>query len=348
MKHLITFFVCSLAISGCAVKPTAVTETIRTIDIKLSKRNNQTYRLIDQNRRVIATSHGGNGLLSFPVPRTRHRYNRCLTVIDQRGKVFGNLSNIKPTVATQYYEAQFRFNQSVRRVQSLQREQQRRKQYRKMAVRQLGLNQAFIKGRCVLPAQRYLSPRPNTKCKSERECKEEGGAICYNMVFTANACSIAASKLKVSGILTSPSCGLIAAKLAKEKYGMGDLVADAIIGGIEDSAKNKWNKGEYGNAFILGFFALSGKYLQAEACTTKFINKYYGPLRDWRKRKTFLERERYNTKQSCETLSRNINRYIQDEPQIKKQLEVARNYKVINEKTVVKLQVLSRTVEFCK
>lgn len=349
MKPVIALLMVAISLAGCAVKPVTSTQTIQSIDIRLSKPDKQVYRLVDQRRRVVANSNGANAQLNFSLPPSRYLLQQCLTVTDARGKVFAALQNIKPTLAITYHNTRREYAENTRRVRYLTYTRQRTEQQRIAAIRQLKTNRAFVRDRCILPEQRYLPARPRTKCDSEHQCKEEGGAICYTMVFrNATACSIAASELKLSGMLTSPACGALAAKMAKEKYGMGDLVADAILGGIEDSAKENWNKGEYGAAVLLGAIAVGGKYLQARNCTENFVERHYGPLREWLKLKYYIEREPYQSKRTCEVLVTTANRSLRNNEQISKQLEAALETQKRLGQDMTKLRTTSQEIAFCK
>ncbi len=347
-KLALLLLIMSIFITACSTGPAKTTETYRSLNVETSKKDRQQYFLLDQKGRVVSRGYGNNGKLSFSLDRLYNPGNQCFKVVDRQRKVFGKLEAINLSVLPEFRKTESELKQINASLRSLQSQSTRNKRALNNSKQQLASNRAYKNGSCILPKQRYLAPKPATKCSSEYQCKQEGGAICYSMTFGSTGCSIAASELNISGMLTSPFCGATAAKLAKQKYGLGDAVADAIIGGIEDEAKSTWDQGNWFGALFLGAIAVGGKYLQAESCTDNFIKKHYLPLANWKQRKAYIEREPHTAIRQCKTSLASIEQYPSKQKNINRKLTSLHEKKKLLETRYNQLKLSASPVQHCK
>jgi hypothetical protein len=163
-------------------------------------------------------------------------------------------------------------------------------------------NRAWASASCSVPYQRQYPPKPATRCDSRDECLQEAGAMCFTRFLGAEGCGLAASELRVSGILASPACGAIAAQLAEQEYGLGEAFVDAIHGAVDDWARGKVEQGGFWNTLVgvVGYGA--NKYVQlqeANACASQIFQREYAPLERWLNEVGHIQSEPQRLYQSC-------------------------------------------------
>ena len=167
----------------------------------------------------------------------------------------------------------------------------------------LSNNRAFVGQQCIRPEQRPLPIRPKTRCTSRQECLQDGASICFTRYLGESGCGVASSELGGPGILSRSDCAAAAARLAGEKYELGDAVVDAIMGIVDDEAADLQSNDSLSDNF-LGFaietLSEVRKLEQAKLCTNSFVQKHYGPMEAWQSNARSITTEPYRLVGSCQ------------------------------------------------
>ena len=282
MYRLLFCLLALTLLSGCASTLSSGVSSLNTIDFKTSLRDGTSLRLADNNR-VIAVGQARAGSVTFALPKSAN-ISSCLSIHDVKGEnVFGKNVLIQPVVRIEMQKIS----------QDLQRTNIEFSESQKIdprfllanAKRRIAENRAFVDGACILPEQRPIPQRPQTRCSSRQECEQEGAAICFTQYIGEKGCAMAFSELRMPGLLSSPSCAATAAKLAGEKYELGHAVVDAITGMIDDIGGNLRDSDDLGDnilGWVIGAAVEVGQLSQARSCKNSFIEKHYEPLESWK------------------------------------------------------------------
>ena len=270
-----------LLLSGCASPLSSGVGSATALEFKTSERDGTPFRAVAKGQ-VIAGGQARGGSVFIQLPSSID-VGPCVSLHDAKGKnVFPNGASIYTAVRSELIEATY----SLQRVNS-ELASSRRTDPRLLlasARERLSGNRAFSNQQCSRPVQRPIPRRPDTRCTSHQECLQEGAAICFTRYIGERGCGAALSEFRVPGLLSSPSCAATAAKLAGEKYEMGDAVVDAIVGAIEDAGANlRQSDSIFDNLFglAIGAGAEVRRLSQARSCTDSFIRQHFGPLETW-------------------------------------------------------------------
>lgn len=270
-----------LVLSGCATPLTSGVGGAAALEFKTSERDGTLFRAVERNR-VVSTGMARGGSVVFPLPATGD-VGPCIAIFDAKGK------NILPDGGAVYAAVR---TELVSVTGSLQRTQAELAASRSNdprlllegARQRLSANRAFDGRQCSRPEQRPVPRRPLTRCTDRNECTQDGAAICFTRYMGEKGCGAAFSQFRIPGILSGPGCGAAAARLAGDKYEMGDAVVDANLGAIEDAGASLRRSDGLGDQLLGTLIALgseAAKLAQARSCTDSFVQRHFGPLEAW-------------------------------------------------------------------
>jgi hypothetical protein len=298
--------ICILAfLTGCAAKVTSIRETYHDVTLKLDAAGNSRYSLYSSTGQRLGTAAAPSGTLRFSLP-SQLSAQECLSVKNERGEMMqvGSQGNtgFRVQLPEQHAALQFSYSREERKHDELTKALSQHRSSSKQVSSQLSVNRAHRAGTCSLPAQRSLPAQPVTRCTSRDTCFADATQICFAMAFGAEGCSMALSSQNVPGIISGPSCGAAAAKLAGEKYGMGSAIVDGIIGIVDDNADSLMQSESvadnvWGVVTRIGTSAV--KYAQANSCRSDFMEKHYSPYESWLQQVAAIEREPGEALQEC-------------------------------------------------
>jgi hypothetical protein len=311
MRRVCFLIVAILVFSGCAVRPVATIQTNDSLRIALSGAKKGSFKMLDSTGNLIAEDGGEDGELEFRVPGSKN-VRGCVYIEDENGKKLGK-EKYELFLIDKFRQVDGR-KKNLENVHDIKSKQYSvlDKNYQDIKIRMEG-HAAFSDGRCHLPESRPLPPEPVTRCSSYDECLEEGAAICYSRFIGAEGCALALKEVKVSGLLASPSCAAIAAKIAGDKYDMGDAVIDVIRGAADDYSDRLINSNSWLDKIggVLVKIANSGYGLyEARLCTNNFVQRHYGPKIVWQQTVDEITQEPQSIKSNCESLIVQHNRYV--------------------------------------
>jgi hypothetical protein len=292
-------FLLVLFLTGCATTVSEGWGTANGIELSVSSSETRNFYLID-GRQAISSAQARGGKIAFALPTNRN-IGSCLAVIDQTGKsVLPNRSLLKPSVRVEFQNATSALQAASRELDAaIAADPSSRID---AAERRLRGNRAFVAQSCERPAQRPIPARPSVRCSSERECQQEGAAICYTRYIGEKGCGKAMSDLGISGILSSPGCAAAAARLARDKYDLNDAFIDALVGAISDAGRNLRRSDDWADN-LFGVLIGAGSELyqlnQAQSCTSSFVDRHYGPLKVWQRRSDEIVSEPEELLASC-------------------------------------------------
>lgn len=303
---LTTLLMVTTILSACAVKPVSSTQNKDKLTINLSGTDHKNYMLIDANGKALARDNGKDKKLSFSIPKNTN-LNQCFAVVNENRRFLDNskysLSLIKEYRAVDTYKNTLE-QKKRRNDQKLYSTINANTQTREDLVN----NRAFQNLSCTLPKQRPLPSKPYTKCNSYNECLQDGGAICYTRFWGSEGCSLAAQQLKISGMLATPTCSALVAKMAGEKYDMGDVVVDFLHGMADDAGNNLMKSNSvidrmFGGGIIAFNYAVKAR--RAKQCAYNFADEHYGPKRRWLQKISEIRAEPQRSLNQCHSLVKN-------------------------------------------
>lgn len=345
MRFLIYLLPAILVLGGCATNFTKGVNTVNSVEFKVSRSDRNAYILHDGKQR-LAFALPKDGKLTFMLP-PNGEISTCLSVIDQTGRsVLPDKQFLLPAVR---YEYQQNLNRRATATAELDEAiKNDPKNLLNAAQARLRQNRAFLNSSCSRPEQRPIPPQPIVRCSSQRECQVEGAAICYSIYFASKGCEKAFNELRIPGILSSPSCAAMAAKLAEEKYDLNDAVKDLLLAAIANGLTSSDSFGDnllgWGLQFGLEVAALN----KARSCTTTFVRTHWGPLGDW---ETLVDQIRAEPDQqllSCQQDLRNIPLWTQQIAVSPSKIpELEARLAAINDK-LKSLESDRRPIEWCR
>ena len=279
---------------GCAAIAKRGIQTYDRVELELDRPESERFHLVDARGRRIAQSGASSGTISFAV-EGRALPAGCYAVLTDRGRspVPGSrrISVDLPARHGEAVDARRAATVDAERIRAERQGYVRELDHLAATVRE---NPAYASGSCRVPGALPFPAEPFAPCRSRSEFLKEGAAICYVQLFGAEGCGMAFSKYGVPSAITSPACGAAVAKLANEKYGLGDALLDAIQGAIDDHAAELWGSGstgdQLGGAFLYGL-NLVAKAARAQSCTNGFVDRFYGPRERWLSRVREIESE---------------------------------------------------------
>lgn len=310
MKSLIAFFL-FIILTGCAVKPISTVQTRNSLVVQLSGSDSDQYRLVDAGGKTVAASTGETETLQFYIPADTN-LNQCFYVVDNDGE---RLAEDRYSLAAVHeYRAVDQYRKKLEnRLQRKIREHRRYEEDLQQTKAKLHVNRAFNDGGCILPDEFPWPKEPYTLCKSYDECLAEGGAICFSRFLGLEGCGYAMKELKVAGMLSSPGCAAMAARLAGEKYDMDDAIVDFLHGVADDVGSSLMKSDSTFDKFV-GLLVLSASYgvkvKNAKQCTDHFVEKYYGDKIRWIKEVRRIRAEPGETRSRCIDLVTKNNQYV--------------------------------------
>lgn len=281
--NVVSWFLLALVVvlSGCASPLTSGVGSAGTLEFKTSERNGTPFRAADRGR-VIAAARAQGGSVTFQLPAARDT-GPCVSIHNAEGK------NVFPNGASVYTAVRAELKETSDQLQRANAElsESRRSDPRLLIAstqERLTNNRAFVNQQCTQPEQRAIPNKPVTRCTSRQECVQDGAAICFTRYLGEKGCGAAFSEFRVPGILSGPGCAAAAAKLAGEKYELGDAFVDAMMGIIEDAGASLRESDSLldnilGGAIRLG--AEAKKQSDARSCTDSFVRRHFGPLEAW-------------------------------------------------------------------
>ena len=310
MRWLIFFIV---LLSGCATKPVSTFHTYKTLQIQLSQTDESIYALIDGANHQISQSTGKDGTLNFSIPMGANDTGGCFYIINQEGKsLFEKDPYFSLPLLTEYKKNYSSKSYLENQLNELAHNEKKYRNNYETAWKRLKQNRAFKNNTCYTPEQKQLPQEPYTKCETETECREEGGAICFSRFLGTEGCDVALKELGMSGLLSSPTCGFTASKLANEKYDMGDAIGDVLHGLVDVIAEEKGKSDSLWDNFI-GAVLKGGSYAvklnNAKECTNDFVDYYFGPKRRWLAEVDAIKREPIQTRNECFSIINEVNSY---------------------------------------
>lgn len=310
--YLMTPMVALFLLSGCALKPVASTQTSNNLIISLSGASNNAFFLVDKNGAKLAKDDAKDQQLSFQIPSYTDTQS-CVSVTDKEGKKLQDKWYSLPLI-NKFRQVDIYKSHLEHRL-TLQRQQHSviNKNFQNVKIKLEG-HSAFSDRRCHLPTQKPIPPMPFTRCNSYNECLEEGGAICYSRFIGTEGCSLALKELNISGMLSSPGCSAVAARIAGDKYEMDDAFVDLLHGAADDVGSGLIKSDSWFDNAI-GFLVLGTNYAvkldKARICTDQFVQRYYGPKMVWRESVKQIKLQPQKIKANCENLIVAHNRYYQ-------------------------------------
>lgn len=322
MKILIMLVVTFVVLSGCVVKPIKSIQTNERLVISLSSSDKDEYKLINQYGRVIARDSGEDKELSFRIPYSAN-LNQCYSISNSKGKhLSDNLYRL--SLVNEYRTIDKYKNNLEKHLKNLSDNNKLYNRYFESTKNKLNRNRAFSNRSCHVPKERPWPRKPYTKCNSDTECLEEGGAICYSRFMGLEGCSLALKELNVAGMLSSPGCAAAAAEIAGEKYDMDDAFVD-FLHGVTDDAGRGLMKSDSVWDNLLGIFVVGINYGikldKARQCTNNFVETHFGPKRRWIEAVNEIRAEPKKTKSQCVSLVHDHNRYIEEIAKSSEQIE---------------------------
>lgn len=340
-----------MCVSGCAVTPGTPIQSTNKLVIPLSGSDSKVYRLVDRTGAVVSRSLGNRNKLDFLIKENLN-LNQCFRILNEKGKNIyeGNSAFALPRLLEYRQSATI-----VEEIIAARNEEVRGQDGAKFLYSQtrdlLENNRAFKDRRCYLPAERKLPPRPWTKCTSRSQCLEEGGAICYSRFLGTEGCAIALRQLNVAGMLSSPGCAAAAANLAGEKYDMDDAFVDFLHGAVDDVGTGMM-EGESLLGNFLGLVLVGGNYVvkveKAEQCTSRFVQKHYGPLSRWHGAVQNIQAEPKRTLDACVSLIKDNNQHVETINEYKKSIDYLSGLQVIAQDVSRYLISADQPAEICK
>ncbi len=301
-------------LAGCAVRPVTSFHTYKDLQVELSSADGKMYALVGKSGRRLseAGGRGENLILSLPEGIGA---SGCFYVADHKGRnIYGEGQYFGLPLIQEYRGALEAKVQLESAIEAIERAEDEYRLKHSSAVARLEANRAFDGQACSTPDQKPLPPKPNTKCETEWECREEGAAICFSQFLGAEGCSIALKELGISGLLSGPGCAAAAAELAGEKYDMDDVVVDALQGLVDDAAdwllerESFFGKLLGGGAKTLNY---NLKVNRAKQCTHDFVSRFYGPQRKWLESVGRVKREPARAKKECQSIRREVARFYE-------------------------------------
>ena len=301
-----------IMLSGCSIKPVSTLHTYKDLQVKLSQADKSWYRLVDEKRRLVSKSTGVNGVLNFGISG-RTDVSQCFYVINKKGEnIFGGTSRISLSLIAEYRKINAEKQALERKRDRNERADKRYRSKYKSDWKSLRANRAFKNKTCHTPAQGPIPRKPVTKCATEKQCREEGGAICFSQFLGSEGCGIALKKLKIPGLLSSPGCAAAAAELANQKYNMDDALVDLLHGVVDDVADSLIESNSGWDQFwgvVAKGLSYGVKLNKAQECTNAFVNRYYGPKHRWLNEVKRIQNEPRLTKNRCVALINQVNDY---------------------------------------
>lgn len=340
----------SALLAACAAPVKQGTYTYNTLELEFPRNDPGPYSLSNTGGGFIANSTAGYGKLSFTLPVDRP-IAACVMVTDRAGRtVLENRTAIHLPMRLEYQDL-------LRRRQSLLLEQKSAfsnaesiRSQRDAENAKLQSNRAYSAGKCLQPAPLPLPPKPIAKCGSQRECLQDGAAICFSRYLGTKGCGIAMSEFKIPGLLSSPGCAAAAAKLAGEKYDLGNAFVDALHGLAEDTARDLMKSRNAGDVIlgaVIGGTTQAIQLMEAKTCTDKFVVRHFAPLRQWTARVEQIKAESGQLWAACQS-------QLQAMPALEQRLVAARargreieQQVVATNATLARLERERRSIEWC-
>lgn len=298
------FFVFLLISSACSVQPKNITEYYDHIEVTLEKNSSKTMNLVAEDGEYISSAKPNGNTVRLNVPENID-HDQCFSIANHKGKPFSDFSSLQLTLPMEYKELSDQLKIVVAEITRAENRRDKNNEIASNKIQELNSNRAFNGYSCSTPAQRQLPARPNVACDSENECISEGAAICYSRFIGTEGCALAAREHNIAGILSSPSCSLIAANLAGEKYGLDSAIVDALHGVADDwtiSLLKEESLMSKAFGLFVGSINYGVKISKAQQCTNNFVNHHYTPLEQWQNRVDYIRSEPLRIQSSCESL----------------------------------------------
>lgn len=324
---LFVVFLVPIVLAGCSPRIYKIEETYKDVRLALDGRANDSYHLYSREGVRFSSAVPQSGTLMFnlaliPYPST------CLRVVDSKGEpvrlegVAYEGFNIK--LAPQHYELRQEEQNLIKNNNSYEYTRSQNQNSINTVSSDLSSNRAYVNTQCLLPPMHSIPEKPNTRCVDETQCWQDATQICFAIAFGAEGCSVALSREGVPGVVSGPSCGAVAANLAEQEYGMGDAIADAIQGVVDDWANSlmrdeSWLVNIFGGA--VKSLSYASKYDDAASCRNAFMSTHYGPYKAWEQEVINIESEPNTTLNSCTSLVEKLNKLYIDMNNIEKAIE---------------------------
>ena len=302
----------TLLLTGCATQPVSSFHTHKNLHVELSKNDKHNYSLVDQKGKRVSRSNGRSASLNFSIPPGT-RASSCFAIADHKGKnIFGEGYYFSLPLTQEYRKVDTSRKNLGYKLDIAERAEKENKRRYNAAWDRLEANPAFKDNTCHKPPRKPFPRKPRTKCKTEKECREEGGAICFSRFLGTEGCSIALKELQIPGLLSAPGCAAVAADLAGEKYGMEDAFVD-FLHGVADDYADSLMQSESGLSQLFGLIVKGANYKikldKAEQCTHQFVNRFYGPKRKWLAEVDRIKSEPARVQSTCFSIIREVNDY---------------------------------------
>ncbi len=294
-----------LFLASCATTLSSGTQSINSVELNVSRSDNKSYYLVDSSRKHVSSAVASSGKLVFELPRQANRFvDECVTIVDSTGKpVLDDKKSLFLASRSAYQ------NNSKEREQlvAAQHEDQRRERMAhdqlKAANARLRSNRAYVHATCTRPVQTAMPARPQMRCATREECLQDGAAICFSKYLGAKGCGLALNEFNIPGMLSSPVCAATAAKLAGEKYELGEALVDALYGVADDAARELMSRGTIGEKIVGAIIGITSESLQlrdAHSCTQSFVERQFAPLENWNREVSRIRAEPAHLLQSCQ------------------------------------------------
>lgn len=286
MKNILTLVFALLMLSGCATRIESGTNTVWSLDLRVSHADGSTLYLKNSSNTPISSAVVKKEDASFVLDK---KYiESCVTVTDEKGKsIVGDDRTLYLGVRLDFEKSSRRFQQATAELQRHDEESETLRRNAVAAELRLVGNESYRSGSCARREPTALPAKPRLRCSGSNECRQDGAAICYTRFLGTMGCEKALEQVRIPGLLSSPGCAATAARLAGEKYEMGDAVRDGLLGMLNDTAQKLRNSDSV-MAQLLGYVGggmlLADQLKSAQNCTENFVNRELEPLRVWNSR----------------------------------------------------------------